>query len=390
MWRTKQSWAGQIFQWRKNKFFLCCALDTALHGTGLAWALMGRLQQPRPRAVTGGGLEILKVLLEILNSQLYLGKKIWKKKHLAALVRKTRFASVMWDIPNARDLNNSSCLVMLISPFTLYLLLKAVSSTSKWYETCLLTGVQQLKVNAKGGFQPRLYIKVSINTFYSTDWDQGVTSCQAAVRCGWSIDCLSDYPSHFHCKHVNGAPWDSYQACRLNLFHTEFGSDECSVSLQQQCHPQKNRETTVSAIAQDSGINKTWMKWNIWRIPEASLTCRKSYFPSLSPYQTFLSIWFVRTEANTEISAFLTMTKTHSLTQHLKFQLGSLWKAATVIEGILPAVPVIASCVAKLAYRSTQTAEVWQLSSWETISTWKSCFTSGQLFPKLLFVYILI
>lgn len=231
-------------------------------------------------------------------------------------------------------------------------------------ETCLLTRVQHLKVNAVGEFLPWLHIKVAMDTFSSTDCLRpGVASCQAAARYGWSTEYLSDCPNHFHCRHVSGATWNSYQAYRLNLFCTEYGYNEhpvlrtLSMSEQQQpYHPQKNRETTVLAIAQDSGINKTWIKLNIWKIPKASLTCRKTYFSSFSPYQTFLQVWFVRSAANTDISSSL--TGKDSFTQHLKFQSGSLWKTAMVIEGILPVVPMIASSVAELVYRSTQTAEV--------------------------------
>lgn len=170
-------------------------------------------------------------------------------------------------------------------------------------------------------------------------------------------------PQPFPLRHVIGAPWGSYQAHRLNLFCTEFGSDEHPVfrrlsmsEQQQQYQPQKNRETTVLAIAQDSGISKTWMKLNIWRIPKASLTCRKAYFLSFRPYQTFLPVWFVRTAANTEISASLTMTKTHSLSIW-SFSQAQCEKQPMVMEGILPAVPMITSCLARLVYRSTQTAE---------------------------------
>lgn len=99
-----------FLQPRRTCPVLCDVLDTALHSAALAWVTIGRLSSsattPRPHAVAGEGLKILRMLLKILNSQLHLGKKIWKKKHLSALVSNTRSASIMWEIPNTSSLKS--------------------------------------------------------------------------------------------------------------------------------------------------------------------------------------------------------------------------------------------------------------------------------------------
>lgn len=152
-------------------------------------------------------------------------------------------------------------------------------------------------------------------------WDQRVTSCQAAVRHSQSTDSLSDWPSHFCCQHVNETPQTHIKpkdwicsALNLDLMNTQFAEDWAWVNSSSNVTLRK-RETTVPAISQDSGSKKAWMRWSAWRFPEASqpLTWGKSYFPSFTPYQTFLPTRFVRTAANMDISVTLKMIKTHPL-----------------------------------------------------------------------------
>lgn len=209
--RRKQSWGDQIFQWKNPKLFLYCALETTLHGTGLAWALMGHLSSSTAETQTS-----------CCDRRM--------TRDFDGVIRDSKLPTTL----RQEDMKS-----------------KHLTAHQNDNENCLLTEVQQLKVNAVAEFQPWLHIKVAMNTFSSTDYLRpGVARCQAAARCGWSTEYLSDWPSHFHCRHVSGAPWDSYQAYRINLFCTEYGYNEHPVfrtlsmtEQQQPYHLQKNRET---------------------------------------------------------------------------------------------------------------------------------------------------